>query len=258
MACPDRLDRALSLLLPPAFWLGVWQLGAWLVELHVEGRGNELLLPYPATVLLALFRLARSPEFWWTALASLARIAAGMAGGAVLGGLLAALTCTSPWCRRLFAPVIRIVRATPVVSFILLVLLWTGRDQVPAVIAGLMVLPVVWENLTQGIRATDGQLLELARAYRFSPWKTVRLIYLPSLRSHFTSGLLTCMGLAWKSGVAAEVICPPKLAIGTEISQARTALETPELFAWTLVIIALSLLLEGLVRRLLMGRGNTL
>ena len=78
MACPDRLDRALSLLLPPAFWLGVWQLGAWLVELHVEGRGNELLLPYPATVLLALFRLARSPEFWWTALASLARIAAGM------------------------------------------------------------------------------------------------------------------------------------------------------------------------------------
>ena len=117
MACPDRLDRALSLLLPPAFWLGVWQLGAWLVELHVEGRGNELLLPYPATVLLALFRLARSPEFWWTALASLARIAAGMAGGAVLGGLLAALTCTSPWCRRLFAPVIRIVRATPVVSF---------------------------------------------------------------------------------------------------------------------------------------------
>ena len=66
------------------------------------------------------------------------------------------------------------------------------------------------------------------------------------------------MGLAWKSGVAAEVICPPKLAIGTEISQARTALETPELFAWTLVIIALSLLLEGLVHRLLMGRGNTL
>ena len=85
-----------AFLLPPAFWLGVWQLGAWLVELHVEGRGNELLLPYPATVLLALFRLARSPEFWWTALASLARIAAGMAGGAVLGGLLAALTCTSP------------------------------------------------------------------------------------------------------------------------------------------------------------------
>lgn len=256
MACPDRLDRALSLLLPPAFWLGVWQLGAWLVELHVEGRGNELLLPYPATVLLALFRLARSPEFWWTALASLARIAAGMAGGAVLGGLLAALTCTSPWCRRLFAPVIRIVRATPVVSFILLVLLWTGRDQVPAVIAGLMVLPVVWENLTQGIRATDGQLLELARAYGFSRLKTLRLIYLPSLRPHFTAALLNGFGLAWKSGVAAEVLCPPKFAIGSSIQQARQALETPELFAWTAVIVVLSLVLEGLLGLWLKPRGE--
>ena len=244
MACPDRLDRALSLLLPPAFWLGVWQLGAWLVELHVEGRGNELLLPYPATVLLVLFRLARSPEFWWTALASLARIAAGMAGGAVLGGLLAALTCASPWCRRLFAPVIRIVRATPVVSFILLVLLWTGRDQVPAVIAGLMVLPVVWENLTQGIRATDGQLLELARAYCFSRWKTVRLVYLPSLRPHLRSAAATAMGLAWKSGVAAEVIGIPEGSIGEQLYYSKLYLDTAGLFAWTFVIIVISALFE--------------
>lgn len=110
------------------------------------------------------------------------------------------------------------------VSFILLVLLWTGRDQVPAVIAGLMVLPVVWENLTQGIRATDGQLLELARAYRFSRWKTVRLVYLPSLRPHLRSAAATAMGLAWKSGVAAEVLCLPRLGIGAQISRAQADL----------------------------------
>lgn len=248
----------LAYLLPPAFWLGAWQLGAFLVERAVDGRGNELLLPYPASVLAALLELLPSGTFWATVGATLLRVAAGLVIGILLGALLAGATCSWVWLHRLLAPAIRIVRATPVASFILLVLLWTGRNSVPAVISALMVLPVVWENLVRGIQAADPQLLELARAYRFSPWKTVRLIYLPSLRSHFTSGLLTCMGLAWKSGVAAEVICPPKLAIGTEISQARTALETPELFAWTLVIIALSLLLEGLVRRLLMGRGNTL
>ena len=244
-------SRTLFLLLPPAFWLGVWQLGAWLVELHVEGRGNELLLPYPVTVLLALLRLARSPEFWWTALASLARVAAGMAGGAALGVLLAALACASPWCRRLFAPVIRIIRATPVVSFILLVLLWTGRDLVPAVIAGLMVLPVVWENVTQGLRATDGQLLELARAYRFSRWKTVRLVYLPSLRPYLRSAAANAMGLAWKSGVAAEVLCLPRLGIGAQISRAKQAFETADLFAWTAAVILLSLLMERALTRLI-------
>ena len=251
MVRPDHLDRALSLLLPPAFWLGVWQLGAWLVKLHVEGQGNELLLPYPATVLLALLRLAQSPDFWWTVLASLTRIAAGMAGGVALGGLLATLTCTSLWCCRLFTPIIRIIRAAPVVSFILLVLLWTSRDQVPAIIAGLMVLPVVWENLTQGIKATDSQLLELARAYRFSRWKTVRLVYLPSLRPYLRAAATTAMGLAWKSGVAAEVLCLPRLGIGAQISRSKQTFETADLFAWTAVVILLSLLMERTLTRLI-------
>ena len=254
MARNDPLKNGLKLLLPPAFWLGAWQLGAFLVELHVEGRGNELLLPYPTTVFFALIQLAQDPAFWRTALTSLLRIAAGMAAGVALGGLLAALTCASTWLDRLFAPVIRIIRATPVASFILLVLLWTGRNQVPAVISGLMVLPVVWENLTQGIRSTDRQLLELSRAYRFSHWKTLRLVYLPSLKPYLLSAFTTAMGLAWKSGVAAEVLCLPRPGIGTEINHAKQAFETADLFAWTAVVICLSLLMERFLTRLIQRR----
>ena len=241
----------IKVLLPPAFWLGAWQLGAFLVELHVEGRGNELLLPYPATVLLALAELVREPAFWGTALTSVLRIAAGMAAGVLLGGLFAALTRASSWLEGLFAPVIRIIRATPVASFILLVLLWTGRNQVPAVISGLMVLPVVWENLTQGIRATDPQLLELSRAYRFSRRKIIRLVYWPSLTPYLRSALTTAMGLAWKSGVAAEVLCLPRPGIGTQINRAKQAFETADLFAWTAVVILLSLFMERFLTRLI-------
>ena len=250
----NLICRLPKVLLPPVIWLGVWQLGAFLVELHVEGRGNELLLPYPFTVLLALVHLIQAPEFWRTAFTSLLRIASGMAAGAALGGLLAGLTCSSVWLERLFAPVIRIIRATPVASFILLVLLWTGRNQVPAVISGLMVLPVVWENLTQGIRATDRQLLELSRAYRFSQWKTVKLVYLPSLTPYLLSALTTAMGLAWKSGVAAEVLSLPRPGIGTQINQAKQAFETADLFAWTAVVILLSLLMERGLTRLIQRR----
>ena len=257
MAWSKPVKNWIKVLLPPAFWLGAWQLGAFLVELHVEGRGNELLLPYPVTVLQALVRLAREPLFWGTALTSLLRIAAGMAAGAALGSVLAWLTCASSRLELLFAPVIRVIRATPVASFILLVLLWTGRNQVPAVIAGLMVLPVVWENLTQGIRAVDGQLLEFSRAYRFSRRKTLRLVYLPSLTPHLRSALTTAMGLAWKSGVAAEALCLPRPGIGTEINRAKLAFETADLFAWTAVVILLSLLMErGLARLVRSGKGG--
>lgn len=241
-------------LLPPAFWLGVWQLCAWLVDQKVKGRGNELLLPYPATVWHTLTQLWVTADFWETVAASLGRILLGLALGVALGAVLAALTCTWRWCDLLLSPAVRVIRATPVASFILLVLLWTGRDFVPVVIAALMVLPVVWGNLSRGIRETDPQLLELARAYRFSRWKQVRLIYLPSLRPYFSSALTTSMGLAWKSGAAAEVLALPKWGMGSEIYRAKLAIEIPRLFAWTVVVVALSLLLEKLLRLALTRR----
>lgn len=245
---PDRLPKLIRILIPPAFWLGVWQLAAMAVE-------RELLLPTPRSVAVTLAGLAGTADFWLSVLYTLLRIFSGLIGGTVLGALLAFLTHFSRWADLLLSPAIRVVRATPVVSFILLVYLWVARADIPGVISGTMVLPVVWGSLTAGLAAVDEQLLEMARAYRFSKGKTLRLVYLPSLRSHFSAGFLTAVGLAWKSGVAAEVICPPRLAIGTNIYQAKLALETPELFAWTLTIIFLSLVLEGMARRLLAGKG---
>ena len=236
--------KLIRIALPLAFWLGVWQLAALWVDL-------ELLLPSPLDVCQSLWTLAGTREFWLSALFTLLRVFAGLLGGTVLGAGLAFLTHFYPWADVLFAPAIRVVRATPVVSFILLIYLWVTRANIPGVISAMMVLPVVWSSVAGGLSSVDGQLLELARAYRFSRWKTLGLIYLPSLRPHFLSGFLTSFGLAWKSGVAAEVICPPRMAIGAQIQQARLALETSELFAWTLVIIVLSLVLEALLRRLL-------
>lgn len=235
-------------LLPLAFWLGVWQLGAWCLELHLSGKGNELLLPYPITVLTTLLSLGKQSNFWLFTLLSLLRIVSGMMVGTVLGCLLSIATCANTLADQLLSPAIRVVRATPVASFILLVLLWTDRDVVPVVISALMVIPVIWENLCRGIHATDPKLLELARAYRFSSFKILHLVYLPSLRPYLTAGITTSMGLAWKSGIAAEVLCLPKQAIGTEIYQTKLYLEVPTLFAWTFMVISLSLLLERLLR----------
>ena len=241
---PNRLKKLIQILIPPALWLGVWQLAAAAV-------GRELLLPGPAVVWRSLLALAGTGDFWLSTLATLARVFLGLAWGTAAGTALAFLTHFSPWADRILSPAVRVVRATPVVSFILLVYLWVARSAIPWVIAGLMVLPVVWGSLTAGLNSLDGKLLEMARAYRFSRLKTLRLVYLPALRPHFSAGVLTAFGLAWKSGVAAEVLCPPNRAIGSRIQQAKLALETPELFAWTLVIVALSLLLEGALRRLI-------
>lgn len=232
-----RLLRAGGVL---AFWLLVWQGAAWAVD-------STLFLPSPLLVLSRLGRLACTGPFWHTALMSLGRVLLGLGWGVVLGVALAGITCMGRWADALLSPALGVIRATPVASFILLLFLWTERDSVPTIIAALMVLPVVWGNVTRGIRERDGQLMELARAYRFSRLKTVRLVILPSVRPYLLSALTTSMGLAWKAGVAAEVLVLPKPAIGTHIYNTKFYFETPDLFAWTLVVILLSLLLERLV-----------
>ena len=228
------------------FWLGVWQLTAAAV-------GQELLLPGPAAVGRRLLELAAGAVFWQTALASLLRIFGGLLLGVALGALLAGLTAWVPLLDWVLTPAVKVVRATPVASFILLVYLWVERGRVPGLISALMVLPVVWGNVTRGIAETDPQLLELARAYGFGRGRTLRRIYIPSVLPYFASGCRTALGLAWKAGVAAEVLCQPQNAIGTQIYNTKYYLETPSLFAWTLVVIALSFLLEwavgGLLRR---------
>ena len=236
------LKKALQAAAPPALWLGVWQLAAL-------AAGRELLHPRPLAVGERLLVLAGTADFWLSVGSTLGRVFLGLLWGALAGAALAFATHFSPWADRLISPAVRVVRATPVVSFILLVYLWVARSAIPWVIAGLMVLPVVWSALGAGLDSLDKQLLEFARAYRFTRFKTLRLVCLPALRPQFSAGLLTAFGLAWKSGVAAEVLCPPDRAIGSRIQQAKLGLETADLFAWTLTIVALSLLLEGLLRR---------
>ena len=231
------MRRIGRVLLPVLFWLGVWQLAAAAV-------GQELLLPGPAAVGRRLLELAAGAVFWQTALASLLRIFGGLLLGVALGALLAGLTAWVPLLDWVLTPAVKVVRATPVASFILLVYLWVERGRVPGLISALMVLPVVWGNVTRGIAETDPQLLELARAYGFGRGRTLRRIYIPSVLPYFASGCRTALGLAWKAGIAAEVLCLPKTAIGTQIFNSKRYLETPDLFAWTLVVLLLSFLLD--------------
>ena len=227
-------QKILRVVVPLAFWLGAWQLAAiWVDTVYTPGHG-ALLLPPPLLVWERLAALAARPSFWRTAAVSLGRIFGGFALGAAAGTLLAVITSALSWADWLFRPMVKVIRAVPVASFIVLVLLWASTGRVPAIVSGLMVLPVLWG--------------------------TLRLVYVPSVLPYFASGCATGLGLAWKAGVAAEVLCQPRLAIGTQVYRAKITLETPDLFAWTAVVIALSFLLEyalGLLFRRL-GKGAKL
>lgn len=231
------------------FWGLVWALAAWAME-------SPLLLPTPVQVLHCLGQLAMTASFWQITLISIGRILLGLALGIGLGAVLAVLTEVSPLLHALVAPAMTAMQATPVASFAILVLIWVERDFVPVLICCMMALPVIWGGVSGGIGSVDPQLLEMAKVFRLRPFTKLRRIWIPSVLPFFRTACASALSLGWKAGIAAEVLTVPKMSIGRMISEAKLYLMTPELFAWTLTVIVLSLLLQKMLLRLLQGRDT--
>ena len=237
-------------------WLLVWELASLSI-------GQEILLVSPVSVLLRLLKLMTgaeaslpeaspglrfSPEaaagFWRSVLFSFVRIPGGFLLAAVTGSLLAALSSVSSFVRDLLAPAMAAVKAVPVASIIILILIWIPSRNLSIIISYLMVLPVMYTNVLNGISALDPQLLEMARVFRIPSSRYIRRICLPQLLPFLRSGFSLSLGLCWKAGVAAEVIGIPEGSIGERLYEAKIYLETADLFAWTLVILILSVCFE--------------
>lgn len=232
-------------------WFGIW----FCLALFARETHLGLLIPMPKEVFTALAELLTEKSFYISCLMSLVRVVAGWGAGMVAGTVLALLTFRVKVLSVLFSPVLHIIKATPVASFIILALVLMGRAEVPIFTGLLMSLPVVWANLSQGLSSTDGKLTEMAQAFCMSEKNKMRYIRIPGVLPYFTSAATTSMGLTWKACIAAEVICTPSASIGAGIYNAKVYLETPSLFAWTLTVIILSMLLEKILKAVLKKGG---
>lgn len=236
-------NSKLTMIIAAAAWLVLWQLCyVWI--------GKPFLFPSPLQVLTRFAELAQTSLFWKSVAASLGKVLLAFTLALICGCLFAALAAAIPLVRSFLQPPISIIRSTPVASFTMLVLVWVPSKWLPVVVAFLMVLPMIYENVYKGILNTDPLLLEMGQVYGLSWWKKLRFLYLPAILPFFTSACVNGLGFAWKSGIAAEVLGLPKLAIGRQIHDAKIYVEIPDLFAWTVTIILLSMLLEKLLLKL--------
>lgn len=239
-AAPSWLKTAVA----GGVWLVIWQAAA-------QAVGQAVFLPSPVQVLRALAGLLPTLPFWGRVGFSLLRIAAGFGLGVCSAVLLAALAAAAPAAEILLRPLLLVVKATPVASFIILALVWMPSRELSVFISFLMVLPVVYASTLEGIRQTDAGLLEMAKVFGVAPLRRVRAIYLPGVLPYFTGACSAALGLAWKSGIAAEVIGLPGGSVGEALYEAKIFLCTDEMFAWTLVVILASLAFEKAVLALL-------
>ena len=236
----NRAKAAGARLFSVLFWLIAWHAGS-------VALGQSIILVSPITAAKTLFQMMGTAEFYQSVFGSLSRILLGFSAGVLLGTVLAALAYWLPPVGTLLAPLMHAIKATPVASFVILALIFISSRYLSILMGFLMVLPILYTNVLTGLRGTDAKLIEMARVFKMKPMARFKAVYLPAAYPGFLSACALALGMSWKAGIAAEVIGLPDRSIGEALYQAKIFFSTPEMYAWTLAIILLSVALEKAV-----------
>ncbi len=224
------------------FWLSVWQLLSLIVN-------KAVLLPSPIATAKTLFTMIQTGSFWLSCVYTFGRIALGFLAGAVSGTIIGFLCFRWSIFKKLLHPIQAMIKATPVASFIILALVWIGKNSIPSFTSFLMVVPIMWSGVYSSLTSIDKNLTEAMTVFPLTLKQRIKYVYFPLMKKKYTASLETCLGLAWKAGIAAEVLCMPKRSMGTELYNSKVYIETENLFAWTFCIIVISILLEFIMKK---------
>ncbi len=234
---------------PILFWFSIWEIAALIVD-------RSYFLPHIHETVLALFRIISTPEFPRVALMTLLRVLSGIALGTLFGSLMAIVSHKIKIVYSLLSPINSVIKATPVASIIILLWISMNGNSLAVFVAFLMVFPIIFQNLYDSFASIDNELIEVARVFEFSYKKRLKLLVLPALKQYFLPAFVTAIGLAFKAEIAAEIIAGVRNSIGQMIYNAKDSLLTAEVFAWTIVGVAFSIIMEKLARVLLLQKSD--
>lgn len=229
----------LSILLIPV----AWQLLSWQMA-------QPQLIPSFPDLIRALFRLVYSPGFLVSIGTTCLRACVGLLLSLAAASITAFLLNRSEAIRFLFMPWLSLLRSVPVISFILLALIFLNPEMIPLLIAFLTMYPLLTENLLKGLMNRRDSWKMLARQFHLNAWNRLFQINYPQLRPYLFSGLASAVGFGWRAIIMGEVLSQCVDGIGKRMKEAQVFIDVPELIAWTLVAIVLSWLTDKLISRL--------
>jgi len=218
---------------------------------------QPLYLPSVEASLSALGRMIFLGPFWKHVGATFLRVLGGLVVSFVLGVSLGSLASKSKFIAMLFSPFLSTIKAIPTMSIIILALVWLKTGLVPVFVCIILCFPIFYTNILNGINSIDIKLIELCDVYHIKKKHRFFNIIIPSIKPYILSALMVCIGLSWKSTIAAEVLSAPAASMGYQLYTTKIYLDIPDLFAWTIVVVVFSMAIEHLLRRLIMG-GKTI
>lgn len=238
-----KINKFILSIIAILFWLLVWQIAASIVNKNLMFK-----IPLPIETITEFISFFSDITFWQAVLNSVFHIVTGFVLGVIIGFIFGILSSNSIYFNILTSPISRLIRTVPVAAFIILAWLWIPAEYIPAFISFLMVLPIIWSQVESGLLSVDSKLVEMADVMGMGKIQIIKNIKIPVLLPFVRNSLITGLGFAWKSGVAAEVICNSNGSVGAMLSSFKSNLEYRKVFAVVVTIIILSLILENIIK----------
>lgn len=220
-------------------------LAIWAIWAAAESK--PYLVPPPKDVLSEFFTLGKDGEFWLAVLATLGRTLLCFVISFVVALMLASLGGVFKPVHRVLSPIVSILRAAPTVAVILILYAFMGKNSMSVVVGFLIAFPVLYSAFYGAIDGVDKELLDMAKLYKVRAVDKIFSIYLPTVAPVLFDSSRSTFSLTLKVVIAAEILTSLAGSIGHEIQRAYAAFEAASLFAWTLVAIVFSFVLEGAV-----------
>ena len=226
-----------------ALLLLAWQMIAWQID-------KPELIPGIPRLAGSIVRLLGTEEFYYSIGITCLRTLSGLVLSLLSAMVVAWLMARHAWVSALFRPWLGLMRSIPVISFILIALIFIHPEGIPLLIAFLTMFPLLTENLSQAFQHFRPGYNQMARLFHLSGYNRLTQIYYPQIKPYFFSGLSSAMGFGWRAIIMGEVLAQCTAGIGGAMKRAQLFIDIPQLLAWTGVAILLSWLSDRLIQHL--------
>lgn len=238
----DKFEVALSC----AILLFLWQIIAQKIN-------NDIYLPTIGQVMSSLIDIVISQVFYMDIIYSLGRCVYSFLFAMILSIVLGILAYINNSFKNFLKPINTLASSIPTMILIVLALIWFDKSNAPFVVGVAIVFPILYDSVLGAMTSIDKGIMEMARLYKIGIKNKISKIYFPAIKFRLASILLSSFSLALKIVIAGEVYGQPLYGIGARIHIEKVNFNTSGIFAWIIIIVVLSMIID-LFQKLLLRR----
>ncbi len=238
----SKKENILKKLFSVIILIGVW----YILSLTL----NDVIIPTPLDVFKTLLKLLAEKSTYIIIMKSLGYVIMSIMISSIIGVILGLLGSISKNINYLLSPVITIIKSLPIVSFIIILLVYIKSLYIPVICGVLLSFPIIYSNVFEGYSNINKKLISMAKFYNVDKKNMIKTLYIPAIYPYFLAGFNSVIGFSFKAVIAAEVISILDNTIGNSIYEAKVYLEYENLFAWSVIIIILALVIEFITNKI--------